>query len=226
MLTKQHMLGWTQTHWHSVPTCVFYFSVTALISYSFVPSQLGHLQCLSVIRSNPQRGEDSLYCTRRLCESGHENAVMLNLIIRGFIISLDILPLSRFDKNWQVVLLNECYCLFIMPATVNDHTYPSMLRLGLLAQTQTLSEHSRGLRIYVHPLLPNALQGVWMHGHLQGHSLVSSKLISSHPIYHQMMVFHWQSLMNHMTLMVYSERSWGDQDTSFILKTIESSTSG
>jgi len=67
------------------------------ISYTLVSHQLDHLQRLSVIKSDTQRNEDPLYCTRRLCESGHEDAVMLNLIVRGFVVSLDILPLSRFD---------------------------------------------------------------------------------------------------------------------------------
>ena len=43
--------------------------------------------------------EDPLYGTRRLCESGHEDTVVLTLIIRGFITTLDILPLSKFDKK-------------------------------------------------------------------------------------------------------------------------------
>ena len=63
--------------------------------------QLEHLKQLSVIRGDPQRDEDPLYCTRRLCESGHEDPVILNLIVRGFIVSVDILPLSRFDQKRQ-----------------------------------------------------------------------------------------------------------------------------
>jgi hypothetical protein len=77
-------------------------SVVSCVSYTLIPHQLDHLKHLSVIKSDTQGNEDPLYCTRRLCESGHEGAIMLNLIIRGFVISLDILPLSRFDEKRRV----------------------------------------------------------------------------------------------------------------------------
>lgn len=60
-----------------------------------------------------------MYCTRRLCESGRQDAVMLGLIVRGFVLSLDILPLSKFDRKRQVnlvswmriMLLTLVYCV-------------------------------------------------------------------------------------------------------------------
>ena len=98
------MQGLTPIRWHSVPMFVDSFN-RFRYSYPFTFCQLKHLQSLSVVKSDTQRDEDPLYCTRRLCESGHEDPVMLNLIIRGFVIALDILPLSKFEGKRQAETL-------------------------------------------------------------------------------------------------------------------------
>ena len=98
------MQGLTPICWHYVLIFVNSFDWFRY-SYSLTFCQLKHLQSLSVIKSNTQRNEGPLYCTCRLCKSGHEDLVMLNLIIRGFIVALDILPLSKSEGKQQVETL-------------------------------------------------------------------------------------------------------------------------